>query len=132
MNICVKGSGWNLNIETYLCQHSQIIVATKGSTSFGMSRRRFWKPTAPTTCIGFIPLQGNLKVASSQRIMPKLYTSHLKNKHENKFSNFSRYKGQHKIQDYFDKELEIWGAISSNHDKAMGIGTTECKKREIE
>jgi len=58
--------------QTYCCQHSQIILATKGSSSLGISRRRFWKPTAPTTCIGFIPLHGNLRVASSHRITPKL------------------------------------------------------------
>lgn len=55
-----------------VCQHSIIILSTMGSTSLGMSRRRFWKPTAPTTCIGFIPLQGNLIVASSHRMTPKL------------------------------------------------------------
>ena len=57
---------------TYVCQHSQIILATAGSTSLGISSRRFWKPTAPTTCIGFIPLQGSLNVASSHRMIPKL------------------------------------------------------------
>lgn len=62
---------------TYVCQHSKMILPTTGSSSFGISSRRFWKPTAPTTCIGFIPRQGNLNVASSQRITPKLYTSHL-------------------------------------------------------
>lgn len=63
--------------NTHVCQHSQMILATKGSTSFGMSRRRSWKPTAPTTCIGFMPCQGILRVASSHKMTPKLYTSHL-------------------------------------------------------
>lgn len=57
---------------TYVCQHSQIILATKGSSSLGISRRRFWNPTAPTTCIGFIPIQGNFRVASSHKMTPKL------------------------------------------------------------
>ncbi|CAN6895169.1 unnamed protein product [Brassica oleracea] len=43
--------------------------------SFGISSLRFWKPTAPTTCIGFIPRQGNLNVASSNRITPKVRKS---------------------------------------------------------
>ena len=59
-----------------VCQHSQIILATRGSSSLGISRRRFWKPTAPTTCIGFMPLQGNFRVASSHKMTPKLNTSH--------------------------------------------------------
>jgi hypothetical protein len=71
------GTNLQIFLSTYVCQHSQIILATKGSTSLGISRRRFWKPTAPTTCIGFIPLHGDFSVASSQRITPKLYTSHL-------------------------------------------------------
>lgn len=58
--------------HAYCCQHSQIILATIGSTSFGISSLRFWKPTAPTTCIVFISLHGNLRVASSHRMTPKL------------------------------------------------------------
>lgn len=63
--------------KTYVCQQSCIICATDGSTSSGISRRLFWKPTAPTTCIGFNPFQGIRKVDNSHNITPKLYTSHL-------------------------------------------------------
>lgn len=63
--------------RTYTSQQSFIICATIGSTSSGISRRLSWNPTAPTTCIGFIPLHGMRKVANSHSITPKLYTSHL-------------------------------------------------------
>jgi hypothetical protein len=55
-----------------LSQHEDIMLATCGSTSLGMSSRLFWNPTAPTTCIGFNPLHGTRMVASSHRITPKL------------------------------------------------------------
>jgi len=55
-----------------LSQHEDIMLATWGSTSLGMSSRLFWNPTAPTTCMGFNPLHGTRMVASSHRITPKL------------------------------------------------------------
>jgi hypothetical protein len=70
-------------LKTHFCQQSRMIFATKGSTSFGISSRRSWKPTAPTTCIGFIPCHGFLNVASSHKMTPKLYTSHLKTQEMN-------------------------------------------------
>lgn len=57
---------------TYVCQHFLIISAIAGSISSGMSRRRCWKPTAPTTCIGFIPPHGCCIVESSHNMTPKL------------------------------------------------------------
>lgn len=65
------------SIDTYWFQHSLIISATMGSTLGGISRRLPWKPTAPTTCIEFIPVHGTWRVVNSQSITPKLYTSDL-------------------------------------------------------
>lgn len=57
-------------VDTHVCQHLLIISAMAGSISSGMSRRRCWNPTAPTTCIGFIPPHGCCNVESSHKITP--------------------------------------------------------------
>lgn len=54
----------------YVCQHLLMISAIAGSTKSGMSRRRCWNPTAPTTCIAFIFPHGCCSVKSSHRITP--------------------------------------------------------------
>lgn len=75
-------------MKTHICQHFFIIPAMTGSMSSGISRRRSWNPTAPTTCIGFIPSQGCCKVQSSHIMTPKLKTSHLnRKKRRNKEKN---------------------------------------------
>lgn len=73
----LPGMNISINKITHLCQQSRIIWATTGSVSSGISRRRFWNPTAPTTCIGFNPFHGIRQVVNSHNITPKLYTSHL-------------------------------------------------------
>ena len=55
-----------------LRKHAEISALALGSMPSGSSSRRSWKPTAPTTCMAFMPSHGSCKVSSSWRITPKL------------------------------------------------------------
>lgn len=116
-----------LKSETHLYQQSLIISATNGSTMGGISRCLSWNPTAPTTCIEFISVQGTRRVASSHSMTPKLYISDLpirkvkligeiKSQHPERVNILSRIQSTGRQLTYFSFDgslLSTSGAIHS-------------------
>lgn len=70
-SLSVHNISWNVGLDCgWLQQQLSIREAHSGSTSFGISSRRFMNPTAPITCIGLRSSQGIFSVIISHNTTP--------------------------------------------------------------